>query len=328
MKLLRQLIKVNTCSRMLAIFGVALSLANSGEAAASCISQSKSYTIYFDAGQSTKIPSNTPIGAVVWSSTPIHVPSVKAACSGSDGYLYLYDHSSKVPQGNSIIPIGTTGLSYRLKPSNPLVGPYITSGTAYISANVSLDTVPDFQNVTLEIVKTGQVTASSEVPNGVFAGYNLDGGGTIFQFALRSKLNFTSLTCNTPNITVPMGARKSSEFNGIGSRLSPVGFAINLNACPAGIHTVKYRLDATTAITNSAASVVALSTDSIATGVGVQILDNLGNPFPLGVDTVLSNYAATGGNYSIPLKAAYYQTAGTIKGGTANASLTFTMTYQ
>lgn len=110
--------------------------------------------------------------------------------------------------------------------------------------------------------------------------------------------------------------------------MTPTAFAINLNNCPSGINSIKYRLDPTTTIINPTKSVVTLQSSSTASGVGVQILDASSNPLPLGVDNVFSGYAATGGNYSIPLKAAYYQTGYIAKGGSANTSLTFTMTYQ
>lgn len=327
---LRQPTQSNTCRRMLLTFAAALSLAIAGEAAAgNCQSTSANVItpmdIDFTGNQNIQTPKNVPIGTVLWHSTPVAVNPVSMDCS-YDLPLSIYGYSTgQLSQGETNIPIGTTGLSYRLKTSNPVVGQYVASDSASITNGRAW--TPDFKTLTLEIVKTGQFNNVSTLPNGPFASYFVS-NAVIFQFKLNGVLRFTPLTCTTPSITVPMGVRKSSDFNGIGTRLSPTGFTINLNACPAGINSIKYRLDSTTTVTNPAASVVALSTDSIAEGVGVQILDNMDNPFPLGVDTVLSNYNDTGGNFSIPLKAAYYQTASTIKGGAANTSLTFTMTYE
>ena len=44
--------------------------------------------------------------------------------------------------------------------------------------------------------------------------------------------------------------------------------------------------------------------------------------------TLGSYVTSTGGSYTIPLTAAYYQTGTAVTAGTANGVLTFTMTYQ
>ncbi|WP_233835465.1 fimbrial protein [Paraburkholderia sp. ZP32-5] len=43
---------------------------------------------------------------------------------------------------------------------------------------------------------------------------------------------------------------------------------------------------------------------------------------------VRTDAALSSGSYTVPLKAAYYQTAASVMPGTANAVMTFTMTYQ
>jgi type 1 fimbria pilin len=47
----------------------------------------------------------------------------------------------------------------------------------------------------------------------------------------------------------------------------------------------------------------------------------------LGSDIAVGT-SSTGGSFSVPLKARYYQTGDTITTGTANGVLSFTMTYQ
>ena len=134
--------------------------------------------------------------------------------------------------------------------------------------------------------------------------------------------------CTTPNVSVDMGNHKTSEFLGVGSFASPTAFKIALNNCPAGINTVKYQLDPVTATANPNTSILALNASSTAKGIAVQILDDSGKPFQLSKPMTFTGYNTSGGSVSIPLSARYYQTSSPITPGSANASLTFTMTYQ
>jgi type 1 fimbria pilin len=68
------------------------------------------------------------------------------------------------------------------------------------------------------------------------------------------------------------------------------------------------------------------SGNNAATGVGIQLLYN-NLPMALGSDIAVGT-SSTGGSFSVPLKARYYQTGDTITTGTANGVLSFTMTYQ
>ncbi|WP_322061195.1 fimbrial protein [Paraburkholderia sp. J63] len=93
-------------------------------------------------------------------------------------------------------------------------------------------------------------------------------------------------------------------------------FTIDLNDCPAGLGqyglAIQYEIDANTTILDSTNAVVALDGTSSATGVGIQLLDGNGNPFPLGQVVALNGYnPATGGSHTVPLRARYYQTATT-----------------
>ena len=83
-----------------------------------------------------------------------------------------------------------------------------------------------------------------------------------------------------------------------------------------------------TQIVDAARSVVALDATSIAKGVGLQILDEGGKPAVLNKKIVFSGYETVGGNFSIPLKAAYHQTGPVVEVGSANSSLTLVMSYE
>lgn len=145
------------------------------------------------------------------------------------------------------------------------------------------------------------------------------------------------MTCNTPDVTVPMGNFVAADFPTVGS-LSPrpVGFNVSLLNCPAGvavsgtqagiIHSVQYQIDPSngTVLTN----VAKLGGTSPAGGVGIQLFTSSGAVFPLSTLQSLSAFnGTTGGDYLIPFTARYYRT-GTVTPGPANGTMTLTVKYQ
>ncbi|WP_321952337.1 fimbrial protein [Paraburkholderia bannensis] len=146
----------------------------------------------------------------------------------------------------------------------------------------------------------------------------------------------TVMTCTTPDVSVPMGTFKTTDFPGVGALSpNPAGFAIQLLNCPGGtavsgtqagqIHSIQYRIDPTSG--TLATNVAALSGSPSATGVGIELFNSSGAVFPLSTNTTLSGYnSASGGSYSIPMTARYYRT-GAITAGPANATMTLTVSY-
>ena len=81
--------------------------------------------------------------------------------------------------------------------------------------------------------------------------------------------------------------------------------------------------------TDATNGVIALASGSTATGIGLKLTDSSSAALKFNSLYQVSGYnAATGGSYTVPLTAAYYQTATSVTPGTANAVVTFTMTYQ
>lgn len=154
-------------------------------------------------------------------------------------------------------------------------------------------------------------------------------GSSQVTYSLGNPVEFVVLSCETPDVTVPLGTWLKSSFTGIGYTTNSAPVDIKLNNCPAGMNSISYSIDATTPIVSTPLSVVALDGTSTATGVGVQLLDTNGTtPFPLATTKAFGLYSpATGGSYTIPLKARYYQTSPSVTEGTANTGMTFTMTY-
>jgi major type 1 subunit fimbrin (pilin) len=181
-------------------------------------------------------------------------------------------------------------------------------------------------------VKTGRINGGTVNMSGIVGelAMMIDGfpNEGIISIMVSGAATFVSAACTTPDVTVNMGRHKASEFSGPGSYASSTPFEIALNNCPAGMNSIKYSVDATTTILDPTQSVVALNGSSTATGIGIQLLDKAGNPFPLGTVIDFSDYnGSTGGTYRIPLKARFYETGPVVGAGSATAEMTFTMTY-
>jgi major type 1 subunit fimbrin (pilin) len=187
------------------------------------------------------------------------------------------------------------------------------------------------------LVKTGPIAPGTVSASTMFQGALITsttaGGWTIvaagqIPFSI-TKTAVTVLACTTPNVTVTMGSHKQSEFRGVGSATTPaVSFNIAVNSCPTGLSNVQYQFIPVNAVLDTTNGVLALSASSTATGIGVQLKDNSGKALQYNTQYTLPGYNTSGGSYTIPLTAAYYQTAPTVTPGSANALLTFTMSYQ
>lgn len=130
-------------------------------------------------------------------------------------------------------------------------------------------------------------------------------------------------TVRTPSISVPMGTVGKNQFNGIGTYLNVVkDINISLN-CPIDtVVAIKFDgnvLDASKGLFN-----ITSETNS-STGVAIQLLYN---SLPIQLASPLSvGTAVTEGTFTIPLQARYYQSGATVTPGSANGSVTFTLTY-
>uniref|UniRef100_UPI0039EFDEBB fimbrial protein n=1 Tax=Bordetella sputigena TaxID=1416810 RepID=UPI0039EFDEBB len=179
------------------------------------------------------------------------------------------------------------------------------------------------------VVNTGEISSVysrlAEAPIGPH-NTQVDGSWTEQRYAL-APIRINPLTCATRDVSVNMGEIPVSAFGGPGMTAGRKSFAIALRDCPPGIQSIEYTLDPTTQIISSDLSIVALETGGAAIGVGLQLMDATGRPVPLQQPVRFSSYVPGSASADIPLQAAYYQTAGTITPGKANAAVRFTITY-
>ena len=192
--------------------------------------------------------------------------------------------------------------------------------------------------VEVALVKTGPVSTGTVTGGVLFEGASITGRHINGPYTIASEgrksflVSSTAINlaaCSTANVMVDLGSHKQSNFKGIGSTTPAADVNIGLSSCPAGLNAIQYQFTPLTAILDGSNGVLALSADSTATGIGVQVKDRNGSPLKFNTPYTLANYdKTTGGTYTIPLTASYYQTSSPVKPGTANSLLTFTMSYQ
>lgn len=180
------------------------------------------------------------------------------------------------------------------------------------------------------LVNAGQVsnlyTKLLEAPLGPNT-QNLPGAWSAQMYSL-APIQIVPLTCRTPDVNVAMGNISIRDFHGPGTTAGRKSFSIELTNCSDGIQSIEYSLDPITQIIDPVQGVIGLEADGAATGVGLQLLDDTGHPVPLQQAIPYSGYVPGSVSASIPLQAAYYQTADTVTPGHANSAVRFTITYQ
>lgn len=281
--------------------------------------------VHFSINNNLVIPRNASIGTVLHTSQAVMANNSPSYRCTDDSVGIMPALISSPTDRSNIFPVGNNGLGMRFKRTagNGILTPY-----GQLKLNDFLwRGFPNNDIFSIEIIKIGDIQPGAEIQSGYLGSY-LAGTEEVARFFFTQRITITPQTCMTPNVTVSMGTPKTSDFTVLNKRITPVPFDIKLNSCPNNMNSIKYRIDPTTSIINSSESVVSLSSESTAKGVGVQILDASNNPLPLGSNNTFSSYVTSGGNFSIPLKAAYYKQENVISGGIANTSLTFTMTYQ
>ena len=126
-----------------------------------------------------------------------------------------------------------------------------------------------------------------------------------------------------------MGTYSVSSFKGVGSVAAVMPFNLAFNDCNTGLTRIQYQFAAPGGVAVPAKGVINLTNDgSTAKGIGLQVTDGNGTPIVFNQSYNLTGVTSSGTSYTVPFKAAYYQTGATVGPGSANAALTFTINYQ
>jgi major type 1 subunit fimbrin (pilin) len=276
------------------------------------------------------------VGTTVWTSPTITLPAMDVACSGQ-----AYGVVATQLAASGVANVYQTGISY--------LGVKIVEVTSFTTVNTTPArwstpplnfsgsmSPPSYQVSLVVIGPVPNSNSSSSINVPIAQDYISDSPTSVSGARELHRLQLasfgTQVTGGTPcaaaNVAVSLGTHAASEFtSALGSTTAGIDFPIRLTNCPAGMNRIAYQIDPTTAIVpNTGNTVVVLSSGSTATGVGVQLLDPAtGAPLALMSQQTI---AASGGTYTINLRARYYRTTtAPIGGGSANAAMTFTITY-
>ncbi|WP_271409780.1 fimbrial protein [Pseudomonas sp. Q1-7] len=287
-------------------------------------------------------PGDTPIGGVIYEATgTIAFQNAKklppeTSCSW---FTSTYVSGIGVPDANNVYPTGIAGVGMRIIDSDSKTPwPYKAS-----SSWLSTSWKPDYKP-TIQLVRTGEITAHGTL-SGAFGRYtaNTASGDLLVEYRFASPVSVLPSvpTCEvgTTKIDVPMGRVVSSTtFSGVGSTSPTQQFEIALR-CSGGDPQTASRAFVTltdAASPGNTSNRLSLSGDSTAKGIAIQILKDstvlsygpdssaAGNTNQWSAGTINQGQAG----FRIPLEARYVQTEPEITAGSANASATFTMSYQ
>lgn len=276
------------------------------------------------------VQADMPVGSVFYEAqTSFGSSGQYASCASGSYNRGVKYQNGWVADSSGIAPTNVAGVGVRLywvySSSTILVpdDPYMT-GTGPVGIYWPSGT-PSWK---IQLIKTGDITGGT-LQSGAWAVYgvgntlittlNIGGGGAITP---------TGCTVTNPDIPVPLGDHKKSEFGGAGSATAWQAFNIDLN-CNKDAR-INVQIDAAQDPSN-VAGVMKLDSapgDMAATGVGVQLYFATDNSAIQFGQSKYYNTSPNGGSETVQLKARYYQTASAVTAGLANATATFTLTYK
>ncbi|MHB2061237.1 fimbrial protein [Pseudomonas monsensis] len=295
--------------------------------AGSCVAvNSKTETLNFGASLASStltIPADTPNGTVVYQDTVQSTGHIWSCSKTSMFGIQMNPKLGTATGKDSIFPLGKSGLSYRVW--FEALSRYETALQA-IAANTSYGFGAN--SVRLEIIKTGELTSKVNIDAG-YLGSLQDDDLILKKLNLMNPIVLNAASCQTPSVPVAMGDDyQLHDFREAGATSRKVRFDIALNQCQTGIKKVTYSLKANTPILDATKGVVALNSSSTAKGIGLQVMNELGQPIVFDTTYPFNGFTTTGLSFKIPFSAAYYR-LGTenVEAGSANTEVTFIVNY-
>lgn len=210
----------------------------------------------------------------------------------------------------------------------------------YVGEN-SRDMRPSFLEMTnltikyMALIKTGPIppgisSFNQEVVRGVVSDV-----GDAVRLTLGGQVQQAQCTVRADAVSanpVQLGTHDIADFTGQGSTTNPVDFFIALSDCeddPAGsVARAFMRLDGVdgSVPVDRDIGLFTLTTDSTASGIGIQVLRS--NNTPLKLEEFVDMVALTPGTLRLDLRARYYQTQAKVAPGEAKGALNFTIEYR
>lgn len=272
---------------------------------------------------SLAIPQDAPIGTVIYEDS-LQQKELYYKCSSQYISGMFMTPALGVPSGNTY-PLGKTGLSFRIKSPNtfaPEVAPPASFPATVTRSYIAGGTY------TLQIFKSAELSSNSVIAAGELG--QLRAEELLFiTFNLANPINLNTASCQTPAVSVQMGDDyQLDEFDKSGDTPRVIKFNIALNQCQRGIQKVTYQLKANTPAIDPKKGIVSLNTGSSAKGIGLQLMNEAGQPITLDTPYPFSGFNHSGTDFKIPLSAAYIRLAdSTLEAGTANSEVSFIVSY-
>lgn len=288
-----------------------------------------------------------PVGTVVYSGTA----TVNVKCGMDNIAQYANEMVGEVYFKRKAVPEGALGYGLTLytgyggemstEPANIPTGIIIRT-----FALTNGGTIGEYTDVSLEvpyqIVKTSDSMSPSTYLKSYINPFDIGSlvAGTDEQFNftnIKTAITVKDQTCSVAgqaDQTIPLGSYTTNLSSGLGagigqtSALTAFNIQLNCEALLSGKFDVMMKFDGEASSELSDAGVLALNSTSTASGVGVQILNEDQQPIKLGTPFNVASYPLSSALITVPLYARYYQTAPTITPGSANAVVTYTVSYQ
>ena len=292
------------------------------------------------------IPGNLENGSVLWRSDAVAM-QVSSSSPGDIADIKASAPSLSTDGRSGIYSTNTSGIGIRysvvLRARNFPEGVLSEFGKRYVTGWIAGDSYA--QSVTVELIKIGSI--SDKKFNRLNSGIEVSGCIKNSYCWQTGKINLIgdlmlnrgpSCKVATPLIAVPLGKVSTSAFSVIGETSSPRSFSITLS-CSGGAEGISvFPFVTLTDVVHpeNATDILSLSTQSTASGVGIQVLHDQDilkfgpdSSSPQNINRWSAGEIKQGmGVYQIPLRARYVRTAAPLRPGKADGQITFTMSWR
>lgn len=342
-KLTRVLSLNKTTAKRLALFGLLMAAGQSAYAACNVNTGIRAQVINMKLGRVLVTPSSQVGDTLVTGQFPINPVENIATCRGGGSAIGTIMQGSSTRFTN-VWSTNIPGIGIRLYREAAEVSNFYPH-TLSFTGNRTIKLNGGYFKI--DVVKTAAQTGTGQLTTGLYTNYYMDGTGPGLPL-LQSIVDANSLTIVTSTCNVDSGSKNkvvnldtvtAASFGGVGSTQGEKAFDININCVggvgenllpgSAGQGIVNVRFDYTQDSSNAPGVIKSQPGANTASGVAVQLLTGtttqpIKNGDAVNAGRTVPNQANT---LTLPLKARYYRTGTTIKGGNITSTATFTIEY-
>ncbi|WP_207001635.1 fimbrial protein [Trinickia mobilis] len=279
---------------------------------------------------SVSVPSDAAIGSTL-KTVSVTLPGVGDIVTDCPATTYLWSRTTTgalVPGYSDVYSTNLAGVGYKIRFTNSSNGESFTSDTK--SGGFSDSYYWYGGDIEFSLIKTGSVTGGS-LTTGQY-GYLNFRTPVGYADVVAASFEVVSGAIKTPTctatgpLTVKLGNISASTFNRIGTTSSAMDAKIAFTGCNSALASIAFAASGN--VDGNDATLFALSGDSTAKGVGIELLDKDGaNVPPNGtVDWTTTQSGAQGTGYAFKVR--YKQTQNVVAPGTANGAVTINIGYR